>query len=586
MKHLALAAFLAGACVTSAATLSHYEVFASTTEPGIYPSYDKVYHAFIPQTLDLQNPLVVFLPGSSAEPRSYTNFMVTAAQLRYRTIGVGYLNAPLMEQGCTNTPFDCDCQGPARFEVAYGADVSPVVTCDFANSIQNRIVKFLEWLEANHPGEGWSRYIAGIRPDWTNIILAGHSQGGVMTSYIAKNDLVLRAAMFSNEDWCDGPGRPPNWVDDPGVTPIERCFAFVHSLDELAVSNKIVPNWTQYGLLDYGPIRFVEDTPGAPFDGTHALMTALLPESTGSISRHDAPVVDSATPYQDGVPIYKPVWEFFINDWDSGQSFDGDDAADIGVYHAKSGQWYFLHSSDPFATVQFGYKGGDPVERDYDGDGRLDLGVFDPKRGRWSLLRSKAGFTNTTFGSHGMEPVSADYDGDRKADIAVYHPNSGTWYLLQSRDGYKTVQFGYRSAKPVPGDYDGDGRADLAVYDDKNGMWYLLRTTKGYTNIQFGYRGAVPVPGDYDNDGKEDIGVYDARTGQWYLRRTLHGVTNFQFGFRNTVAVNRDYDADGRADPGVFDPRTDTWYLRQSTDGYRVQQFGYGSVVPLGTPPQ
>ncbi|MFH0907262.1 MAG: VCBS repeat-containing protein [bacterium] len=575
--------FLWATGIASAQTLTEYVIVPSTTDAGI-TNFDQPHLVFHSPDEPL-NTLVLFLPGSDSAPHSYTNFIRTAAELGFHTVGLMYPNSPLINQDCTNTPADCDCHGKARLEVLTGANVSPVVDVDRANSIENRLIKVLEHLQGLHPSENWTQFLDGQSIRWSNIIVAGHSQGAGHAGFIAKQFPVLRCAMFSDNDWCYSANQPANWLFQAGVTPVDRVFGFVHELDTLALSNQVVANWQAYGLTALGPILVAEDVGGPPYDGTHTLMTRLAPNSTGPIAYHDAPATDRATPVADNQYVLKPLWEFFLIDWISGHSFDGDDAADISVYHDNSGEWHFLHSGSPYSMIVFGYNGTEPIERDFDGDGRLDLGVFDPAKGFWHLLRSKEGYTNYSFGYRGVEPVPADFDGDRKADIAVFDDNTGQWYLLKSREGYATAQFGFSGVVPVPADYDGDRKADLAVYDENSGTWYIQQSTLGFTTIQFGYKGTLPVPGDYDNDGKEDIGVYDESSGQWYIQKTLAGFTTFQFGFRGTIPVNRDFDGDGRADPGVFDPGSDTWYLQRSTEGFLHQQFGFGAVVPLGTPP-
>jgi hypothetical protein len=584
MRAAILAAGLTVAAIQAYAQVVEHRALPSDTDPAI-TNFNLAHIAFI-NTNERLNTLVLFLPGSDSSPHSYTNFVMTAAEMGYHALSLMYPNSPLINQDCTNTPADCDCHGKARMEVLTGTNFSPVVEVNRASSIENRLIKALQYLEAHHPGENWTQYLNGASILWTNVIVAGHSQGAGHAGFIAKKHSVVRCGMFSDNDWCYSANAPANWLSEPGATPVSKVFGFVHALDTLAVSNQVVANWQAYGLTQFGGIHFVEEEGGPPFGGSHTLMTRLNPNQQGPIAYHDAPVVDHATPVSGVGYAFMEVWEFFLNDWISGHSFDGDSQSDIGVYNDRTGQWFLLHSFDPFTIVTFGYNGTDPVERDYDGDGRLDLGVYDPNTGFWSLLRSRNGETNYFFGYRGAEPVPADYDGDGKVDIAVFDDNSGTWYLQRSQAGYTSAQFGYRGSKPVPADYDGDRRADLAVYDDSSGMWYLMRSTLGYTNIQFGYRGTKPVPGDYDNDGREDIGVYDPNNGTWYLQRTLKGYDSFQFGFAGTIPVNRDYDADGKADPGVFDPQTDTWYLRQSNAGFKQQQFGFGQVVPLGTPPQ
>jgi hypothetical protein len=46
-----------------------------------------------------------------------------------------------------------------RLEILDGTDRTPLVDVDRANSIENRLIKLLQYLDANRPGEGWGGFL-------------------------------------------------------------------------------------------------------------------------------------------------------------------------------------------------------------------------------------------------------------------------------------------------------------------------------------------------------------------------------------------------------------------------------------------
>jgi hypothetical protein len=235
---------------------------------------------------------------------------------------------------------------------------------------------------------------------------------------------------------------------------------------------------------------------------------------------------------------------------------DGDHIADLVIWRASTGTWYWLTSSSGYSTAmaqgkQWGNQslGDVPMLADIDGDGKMDLVLWRASTGTWFWLTSSSGYNYNTAGSKqwgnqslGDVPKLADVDGDGKADLIVWRASSGTWFWLTSSSGYNynmagSKQWGNQSLGDVPltGDIDGDGRTELIVWRASTGTWFWLTSSSGYANssgIQWGNQslGDVPLPTDIDGDGKADLALWRASTGTWFWLKSSAGFNTNQAG--------------------------------------------------------
>jgi phosphatidylserine/phosphatidylglycerophosphate/cardiolipin synthase-like enzyme len=235
---------------------------------------------------------------------------------------------------------------------------------------------------------------------------------------------------------------------------------------------------------------------------------------------------------------------------------DGDGAADLIVWRASTGTWFWLTSSSDYSyatsrNVQWGNQsaGDVPMLGDIDGDGRCDLMVWRASTGTWFWLTSSSGYTQSgskQWGSAatGDVPLVADLDGDGKSDLVVWRPGSGTWFWLTSSSGYSTSaagirQWGNQADKDIPmlSDLDGDGRADLVVWRHGIGTWIWLTSSSGYKTSGSkqwgnGAMGDVPMSSDLDGDRKSDLIVWRPSTGTWYWLTSSSGYNTAVAGIR------------------------------------------------------
>lgn len=189
-----------------------------------------------------------------------------------------------------------------------GTDATPLIAVTSGNAILNRIVKLLEFLDANHLGDGWGTFLDAGVPQWTSIAVAGHSQGGGHAANVGRLYGVSRVVMFDWTDVVPGLGPAP-WLSEPKATPADRYYGVLH---EGTFPAAVALGWDALGLPT-GTVNV--DTGAEPYGNANRLTTAI-PDQDGigdGAALHSAVVVDGVTPVRvDGTPVLSDVWRYLL----------------------------------------------------------------------------------------------------------------------------------------------------------------------------------------------------------------------------------------------------------------------------------
>jgi hypothetical protein len=198
---------------------------------------------------------------------------------------------------------------------------------------------------------------------------------------------------------------------------------------------------------------------------------------------------------------------------------DGDGKAELIVWRASTGTWFWLTSTSGYSYASQGQKqwgnaslGDQPMLGDQDGDGVVDLTVWRASSGTWFWLTSSSGYDYAASGTKqwgnatlGDQPLIGDMDGDGLSDLVVWRASSGTFFWLTSSSGYAygsqgQKQWGNQSLGDIPmlADLDGDGMGDLVVWRNSSGTWFWLTSSTGYNvasqgQKQWGATGDIPM---------------------------------------------------------------------------------------------
>lgn len=278
------------------------------TDPSITTGLDDHY-AVLNTSVDPAEDLFVFLPGTNGKPSDTRLILQEAAANGFRAIGLMYQNNAALVTVCPVANTDVGCFDKIRQEIVTGDDVSSAIAVTRANSIENRILRLLLWLDANYPTEGWGRWVVYGRPDWSRMRLSGWSQGGAHAAYIARDRVVAGVIGFSSPgDWDIRLDKAPPWETAPHVTPASRYYGFTHVQDATLLWKYMEKVWAGLGMGLYGPPVSIDSTQ-PPYGGSHQLITDRpLPSVTGA-NFHRITIVDQYTPKEaDGSPTFAPVW--------------------------------------------------------------------------------------------------------------------------------------------------------------------------------------------------------------------------------------------------------------------------------------
>lgn len=250
----------------------------------------------------VRSPLLLFLAATRAHPSDYRSFLSSATAAGYHVLALDYWNTgKSVEKTCGA---DAVCYTDLQRNRLNGSDPTPFSSVSSSDSILARLRSALHYLVATDARGGWQRYLRGSSVDWRRIVVAGHSQGGGESAYIAHIHRVCGALLFSSPVETTN-GVSASWMGGRGATPASRMYGFVDRGDMFY--DKIRGSWTKLGLDAFGAPA---DTASAPPYASHELVSA---RNLGRPDQSHLRTVTDRTPRTaTGSPIFGPVWRWML----------------------------------------------------------------------------------------------------------------------------------------------------------------------------------------------------------------------------------------------------------------------------------
>ncbi|PZE67471.1 hypothetical protein [Curtobacterium sp. MCBD17_021] len=258
-------------------------------------------------------PLLLFLPATRSKPADYQRFLTTALGDGYHVLGLDYWN--LGKTLSATCEADARCYGQVQRNRFDGTRSSAYSSVSPAGSIVSRFRDAVAHLDEVDPAGGWGRFVQADEDVlWSDIVVAGHSQGGGEAAYIAHIRPVLGALMFSAPVESVGPVHAA-WMDHPGQTPADRMYAIDDVRDHYRP--RITGSWTALGLDGTPGDGSVTDpwrtdtAPPLPGADPHAILTDLPVDDP----RHaHSRIIKDSTPLDvRGDPQMLPMWQWLLH---------------------------------------------------------------------------------------------------------------------------------------------------------------------------------------------------------------------------------------------------------------------------------
>lgn len=295
------------------AGLKHKVIFPSLTDNAIDNVFG--YHqTYLNTAVTPLNKLFLFLPGSNSSPFAYDGVQKLAAENGYHSLGISYSNATISPL-CSGSN-DSLCFDKVRGEVITGAALSDTVNVNVANSINNRVLKALQYLNANFPAENWGQFYNGSTILWNKIAVAGHSQGGGHAAFIAKQNVVDRVVLLASpKDYFVAPlNKAAAWINNPSITPTCKYYALTHEDDFLGCTyNQQLQIFNRLGI-DTFAANAIFETSNGNYNNSHVIISTI--NGLNSSSAHNVVGVDVLAANICKVPFYTPAWNYMMTNND------------------------------------------------------------------------------------------------------------------------------------------------------------------------------------------------------------------------------------------------------------------------------
>ncbi len=285
MKFIGAAAFLLA--IAAHAEVTTFSVTPSATDPEIkhfndphwiYVDRDIVVEHQAGRAKD-RHELLLWLTGTGGKGHDAQGFSKLAASLGYHVVTLMFPD-DIPASACANDG------NPKSFEELRTAiiqggramyqDGRKEISIVRPESIENRLIKALQYLQQKRPREAWKQFLGedgSIK--WESIAVAGQSQGGVHAALIGIKHRVARVVWFgAPKDFNRKLNAPADWYGLMSATPKNRFFAFNHHQDPKGCTpDQLFTNLKALGLDAIGPPAEVDSEP-FPYRNARILYTS------------------------------------------------------------------------------------------------------------------------------------------------------------------------------------------------------------------------------------------------------------------------------------------------------------------------
>lgn len=325
MKIIRAAAFL---LVTLAhAGVTTFPVIPASTDPEI-KHFNEVHWIYVNRDIVVQHQadmapgrqeLLLWLTGTGGKGHDARGLANLAADLGYHVITLMFPN-DIPASACAN---DANPNSFENFRMAIirGGRATyqngrKEILIERSESIENRLIKVLQYLQQKRPKENWVQFLnedGSIK--WASIAVAGQSQGGGHAALIGIRHRVARVLCFgAPKDYSKRHDAPAVWYGHDSATPKRHFFTFNHHQDPKGCTpEQLLSNLKALGLYAFGPPAEVDVEP-FPYHHARILYTGYPAvtitgvESEGAKAAHGSAIITAHA------ERWKQVWTYMLTE--------------------------------------------------------------------------------------------------------------------------------------------------------------------------------------------------------------------------------------------------------------------------------
>ena len=300
-----------------AADVTSQKILPTATDSQIGETYNLPHTLYVNRDIIVEHStnlppdrheLLLFLPGTNGSGAAGgAGFCALAANLGYHAISLTYATGISAAEACA-TDRDPKCFENFRLALIEGG-ASKHLTVSRADSIENRLIKLLGYLNQRRPKENWSQFLVDDQTlKWDAIAVSGQSQGGGHAALIAIRHRVARAVCLgAPKDFNKMRDAPAAWYEEPAATPKALFFTFNHVEDRQGCTPaELLQNLRALKLTDFGPAVDAA-TSHFPFKHTRILSTTY-PATNKSKVAHGSVVATA------NAARWESVWTYMLTE--------------------------------------------------------------------------------------------------------------------------------------------------------------------------------------------------------------------------------------------------------------------------------
>lgn len=260
--HLSVRAFFA-LILTSISV--NAEITVLTIQPSItdreIKTFDSPHYLYVNREIIADNKpdlppdrhqLLLWLPGTGGNAAGASEFCKLAANQGYHVVSLMYPNS--IPAAVCRDDIDPNAFENFRLAIIKGGQTR-YISVEKPESIENRLIKLLIFLEPKRPREAWSQFLTtegNIK--WESIAIAGQSQGGGHAALLAIKYCVARAICTgAPKDYSKKLDTPAAWYRENSATPKNRFFVFNHWQDPIGCTQtQLLRNFRVLNLHMFG----------------------------------------------------------------------------------------------------------------------------------------------------------------------------------------------------------------------------------------------------------------------------------------------------------------------------------------------